>query len=303
MDVVTREKITRAYRTHLPYLVDLAFRMVADIGVAEDIAQDAFSRLISADLGEIEDERGWLIVVTSRLCLDRIKSAAARREHVHDAGEIESITPPAMADPADRITLDDTVRLALLVMLRRLSPAERVVFVLHDVFGMPFEAVARAVGRTTPACRQIATRARHKIAAGGGTRFEVASAEHRVVTERFIAACSTGDLAGLLAVLAQDAWGEVDLGPRLIRPRVLGAERVARNLLRFWGRATLVSHPIDGRPTVLGFVGRQLTGVLVFTLRAELIQAVRVIGDPDTLGFLERQLLDPHTTHQHGATR
>ena len=82
-------KISQAYQDHLPYLVDLAFRMVGDIGAAEDIVQDAFSRLIRADLGEIEDERGWLIVVTSRLCLDQIKSARFRREHVHDSSEIE----------------------------------------------------------------------------------------------------------------------------------------------------------------------------------------------------------------------
>jgi Sigma-70 region 2 len=117
-------KISQAYQDHLPYLVDLAFRMVGDIGAAEDIAQDAFSRLIRADLGEIEDERGWLIVVTSRLCLDQIKSARSRREHVHDSSEIEFVSPPsqpALADPADRVTFDDGVRLALLVMLQRLT--------------------------------------------------------------------------------------------------------------------------------------------------------------------------------------
>src|SRR5215469_8371137 len=122
------EKITQAYLAHRPYLVDLAFRMLGDIGLAEDVVQDAFSRLIRADPGEIEDERGWLIVVTSRLCLDQIKSARARRERAHDASVIEYVTPqaqPALADPADRVTLDDSVRLALLVVLQRLGPAER----------------------------------------------------------------------------------------------------------------------------------------------------------------------------------
>jgi len=290
--MAANDKITQAYQEHLPYLVDLAFRMVGDIGVAEDLVQDAFSRLIGADLGEIEDERGWLIVVTSRLCLDHIKSARSRRERVHDAGEIEFITPPVPADPADRVTLDDGVRLALLVVLRRLSPAERVVFVLHDVFRMPFDAVADTVGKTAATCRQIATRARRKIAAtSDGLRFDIATAEHRAVTEKFINACATGDLTGLLAVLAPDAWGDADLGPGIVRPPVIGAERVAANLLRFWGRAArLVSHPIGGRPAVLGFIGRRLTGVLVFTMRDELIQAVHAIGDPETLGLLDVQL-------------
>jgi predicted RNA polymerase sigma factor len=119
-------------------------------GPAPSSRQDAFSRLLRARPGEIEDERGWLIVVTSRLCLDQIRSARSRRERPHDASEIEfvatdhpAVGPGAPADPADRVTLDDSVRLALLVMLQRLSPAERVVFVLHDIFSVPFESIAQ----------------------------------------------------------------------------------------------------------------------------------------------------------------
>jgi RNA polymerase sigma-70 factor (ECF subfamily) len=292
-----REKITQAYAEHRAYLVDLAFRMLGDIGAAEDVVQDAFSRLMRADLGEIEDERGWLIVVTSRVSLDQIRSARSRRELAHDSAAIEFVTAPAqpaLADPADRVTFDDGVRLALLVVLQQLSPAERVVFVLHDIFQLPFAAVAETVGRTAPSCRQLARRARQKIAASqGGARFDVASAEHRLVTEKFIAACANGDLSGLLAVLAPDAWGDIDLGPAASRvPAVVtGADRVARNLLRFWGPgATLVSQPVGGQPAVLGFFGRELAGVLVFTMRGELIQAVHVIGDPRKLGFLSTQL-------------
>src|SRR6516162_10921522 len=187
------EVVIQAWNEHRPYLVDLAFRMLGDIGAAEDVVQDAFSRLLRARPGEIEDERGWLIVVTSRLCLDQIRSARARRERPHDAGEIEFVpgeqafaSRPESADPADRVTLDDNVRLALLVVLQRLSPAERVVFVLHDIFGVPFPTVAETVGRAAPACRQLAKRARQKIAEGqSGARFDVAGAEHRAVTEKF----------------------------------------------------------------------------------------------------------------------
>ena len=114
-----------------------------------------------------------------------------------------------------------------------------------------------------------------------------------LVTEKFIAACANGDLSGLLEVLAPDAWGDVDLGPGASRVPavVIGAERVARNLLRFWGQgATLVSQPVGGQPALLGFLGRQLAAVLVFTMRGEIIQAVHVIGDPAKLGFLSSQL-------------
>ena len=172
-------KIAAAYRDHRPYLIDLAFRMLGDIGAAEDAVQDAFTRLLAANVAEIEDERGWLIVVTSRLCLDRIRSARTRKESTHDSAEIEFAAPPAqgLADPADRVTVDDGVSLALLVVLQRLSPAERVAFVLHDIFQLPFPSVAETMGRTAPACRQLTNRARQKIAESQppAARFDVTS--------------------------------------------------------------------------------------------------------------------------------
>jgi RNA polymerase sigma-70 factor (ECF subfamily) len=298
-------KVSRAYQEHRPYLVDLAFRMLGDIGAAEDAVQDAFSRLMRADIDELDDVRGWLVVVTSRLCLDQIRSARARRERAHDATEIEYVAPAApgpdrgdLADPADRVTFDDSVRLALLAVLERLSPPERVVFVLHDVFRMPFDEIAQTVGRPVASCRQLARRARQKIVTGrDGVRFDIQSAEHRLATEKFIAACASGDLGGLLEVLAPDAWGAIDLGPDDPRSAglVRGADRVARNLLRFWGPpATLVSHPVGGQPALLGFFDRKLAGVLVFGMTGELIQSIQVIGDPRKLGFLSAQLSE-HT--------
>ena len=230
----------------------------------------------------------------SRLTGDGTRTAAprSRRERARDASEIEFVAPPqsGLADPADRVTVDDGVRLALFVVLQQLSPAERVVFVLHDIFQMPFDTVAETVGRSAPACRQLASRARQKIAAGSGSaRFGIASAEHRLVTEKFIAACSNGDLNSLLEVLAPDAWGDVDLGPEVTE--FSGVFKGASNLLRFWGQgATLVSLPVAGQPAVLAFTGRELASVLVFTMRGELIQAVHVIGDPRKLDFLSSQL-------------
>ncbi|HEY4466102.1 MAG TPA: RNA polymerase sigma factor SigI [Streptosporangiaceae bacterium] len=295
------EQVSQAWDQHRPYLVDLAFRMLDDIGAAEDVVQDAFSRLMAAPRGEIQDDRGWLIVVTSRLCLDQIRSARSRRERPHDASEIEFVAGrlpaaghDALGDPADRVTLDDSVRLALLVVLQRLSPAERVVFVLHDIFSVPFEFIAQTVGRTAPTCRQLARRARQKIEdSQGGVTFDVAASEHRQVTEKFIAACAHGDLDGLVEVLAPDAWGDFDAGPGQPGPRGVlhGAVRVARHLLYFWGPgSTLVTQPVAGQPALLGFVDRRLAGVLVFTVRGGRIQAVHVIADPRQLSFVGSQL-------------
>ena len=302
------EQVIQAWNEHRPYLIDLAFRMLGDIGAAEDVVQDAFARLLRARPGEIEDERGWLIVVTSRLCLDQIRSARSRRERPHDAGEIEFVTgagtrtgtgrqspvglqPPA--DPADRVTLDDDVQLALLVILQRLSPAERVVFVLHDIFGVPFDSVAETLGRPAATCRQLARRARQKIEAGQGTgTVDVGTAEHRQVTERFIAACASGDLDGLLEVLAPDVWGDFDAGPDGPGAVVVrGADRVARNLLYYLGPGTtLVTHPVAGQPALLGFTGRTLSVVLILTMKAGRIQAMHGIGDPRKLSLLSAQL-------------
>jgi RNA polymerase sigma-70 factor, ECF subfamily len=181
-------------------------------------------------------------------------------------------------------------------VLQRLTPAERVVFVLHDIFRMPFGTVAETVGRSVQACRQLATRARQKISASGDARFDVTAAEHRLVTEKFIAASANGNLGGLLEVLAPDVRGDIDYGPGAARPQVAvtGAERVARHLLHFWGPgATLVSHPVGGQPAMLGFYDRELSGVLVFTMRGEAIQAVHVIADPAKLSFLRLQLATP----------
>jgi RNA polymerase sigma-70 factor, ECF subfamily len=302
------EQIIQAWNEHRPYLIDLAFRMLGDIGAAEDVVQDAFARLLRARPGEIEDERGWLIVVTSRLCLDQIRSARSRRERTHDASEIEFVTgtgsgtgtgtsgpvglrPPA--DPADRITLDDDVQLALLVILQRLSPAERVVFVLHDIFGVPFDSVAETLGRPAATCRQLARRARQKIEAGqGAATVDVGAAEHREVTEKFIAACAGGDLDGLLEVLAPDVWGDFDGGPDGPSAIVVrGADRVARNLMYHLGPGmTLVTYPVAGQPALLGFTGRTLSVVLILTMRAGRIQAMHGIGDPRKLGLLSAQL-------------
>ena len=277
-------QIDQAWTEHRPYLIDLAFRMLGDIGAAEDVVQEAFFRLVQTPLGGVDDARGWLIVVTSRLCLDHIKSAPWRREHPADMAARSYRSSGSAADPADRVTLDDEVRLALLVVLERLTPAERVAFVLHDVFGLPFDLVAETVGRPSPACRQLASRARRKVRESRDAgRAPVEPAGHRAATRRFIAACANGDLDELLAVLDPDASGELDVRKDFV---VVGAARVARNMLRFWSRPglVLVSQPIDGHPAVLAFAERQLVGVIGLTIsESDLITTLHVQVDEASL--------------------
>ena len=144
MSVPTPDDFTNLWTQHRAYVVDLAFRMLGNIHDAEDVVQDAFGRLLAHDLDSIEDPRGWLVVVVSRLCLDQLRSARVRRETTaNDAyTTLDALPAPPTVDPADRVTLDDSINMALLVVLQQLTPAERAVFVLHDLFQFSFDAIS-----------------------------------------------------------------------------------------------------------------------------------------------------------------
>jgi RNA polymerase sigma-70 factor (ECF subfamily) len=276
-------QITEAWRRHRPYLVNLAYQMLGDVGEAEDVAQEAFLRLAHADLTEIDDIRAWLTVVAGRLCLDQVRSARSRRERPDDIGpEAAAVNQSRRLDPADRVTLDDEVRTALLEVLRRLSPGERVSFVLHDVFGVPFGAIAETVGRPVGTCRQLARRARAKFTLAQPKLSDVPSAEHQLVTEKFITACANGDLQALAAVLDSTVWG---VGTVLADPAPppqinRGPQDVAINLLRYLGPGvTLVSGPV-AQPVVLAFAYRRLFAVIVLTIRGSTVTKIEATADP-----------------------
>ena len=267
-------------QAHRRYLINLAYQMVGDIGDAEDIVQEAFLRLSMTE--RIEDARGWLTVVTSRLCLDHVRSARHRRVITADVESLEHRAPlnhSAPADPGARVTLDDEVHDALFAVLGRLTPPERVAFVLHDVFRVPFDDIAETVGRPAATCRQLARRARTKIHAAAPV--VVDEAEHQLVTERFIAACAGGDLAALAEVLAPEVWGVgTILADPAPPPQVNhGAMAVGRNLLRYLTGATLVSGPLR-RPVVLAFSDRRLFAVVVLTIERGLVAKIEATADP-----------------------
>jgi RNA polymerase sigma-70 factor (ECF subfamily) len=273
------DQVSEAWRRHRPYLVNLAYQMLGDVGEAEDIAQEAFLRLSRADVSEIEDARGWLTVVASRLCLDQVRSARARYER---PGDVEERPAPRRFDPADRVTLDDEIRTALLEVLRRLSPGERVAFVLHDVFGVPFDSISQTVGRPVGTCRQLARRARSKFHAAQPKLTEVAPGEHQLVTEKFITACANGDLQALAAVLDPTVWGVGTILADPAPPPQInhGPDAVATNLLRYlWPDVTLVSGPVGG-PVLLAFSERRLFAVIVLTIRESRVMKIEAIADP-----------------------
>jgi len=280
------DRVNEVWSENRRYLVDLAFRMLGSVSEAEDVVQEAFMRLLNVDLDEIDDVRGWLVTVTGRICLDHMKSARVR----HDAG----FEPPAESaaptpDPADHVTLDDSVRMALLVLLERLTPPERAAFVLHDVFQFSFDDVASIVGRSPAACRQLASRARrHVQEETAPARFAVEAAEEREVAERFIAACAGGDLEKLLAVLDPDVVGHAEIG---IVPHVdvEGRENVAPRVLALFGpqtTSTLVSIPVNGEPGILALRNGRPFALMVLRTNAGLIEHISSIADPRQLAYL-----------------
>jgi RNA polymerase sigma-70 factor (ECF subfamily) len=274
-------EVGRAWREHRRHVLDVAFRMLGNLSEAEDVVQEAYARLVVADVDSIQDVGGWLVVVASRLCLDRLRGVR-RRPVVLDP----SVTPAAgdaAADPADRLTLDEQIRVALHVMLERLTPAERTAFVLHDVFQYPFDAIAEIVGRSPAACRQLASRARRAVSENAGpSRFAVESAEQRRVVERFIAACVHGDINGLLAVLDPAVAGDGDLGGG--RTRVAyGAQAIAQQVLGYLGpasSATLVSLHVGDEAQVVALLGGHVAALVTLSVHAERIHHIHALADP-----------------------
>jgi RNA polymerase sigma-70 factor, ECF subfamily len=209
-----------------PRLLRLAYSELGDVGEAEDVVQEAWLRLSRADAGSISNLDGWLTTVVARLALDRLKSARARRETYVGPWLPE---PLVSDDPADRVTLDESVSYALLTVLEQLSPAERTAFVLHDVFDVPFDEVASVVGRTPEAVRQLASRARRHVR-GAGPRFSASRDEHDRAVRAFACAVAEGDLHGLVAVLDPDVVWTSDGGglASAARRPLRGGSRVAR---------------------------------------------------------------------------
>jgi len=281
--VTEEEQLAAEFETHRPYLHAIAFRTLGSHADADDAVQEAWLRLVRAGGGGIEDLRGWLTTVTGRICLDALRRRRVRREQPLELSV--GMVPLEAAgarniDPEHEAVLADSVGLALYVVMNALTPAERVSFVLHDVFEVPFDAIAAILGRSTAATKMLASRARGRIRLG--TPAMAADAAAREVVDAFLGAAGQGDLAGLLAVLAP----EVELrtqgpeGADVVR----GAGEVAARA-RIGARPGALAHPVlvDGLPGVLVTVGGRPVTVMAFTVNGGAITAIRVLTDPDRL--------------------
>lgn len=260
----------------------VAYRLLGSLPEAEDAVQEAWLRLSRNGAGGVDNLSAWLTTVTSRVCLDMLRSRKSRREDALDGGIEPSVSGE---DAVERETiLADSVGLAMLVVLRTLTPAERIAFVLHDLFDMPFDQIAPIVERTPDAARQLASRARRRVR--GGETLDVTQAAQKSVVDAFLTASRTGDLAGLMAVLDPDVVVRSDTlgGGGQVR-ELRGAEKVANfyNGLAQTARTALVDGAIGAVVAPLG----RLTRVLDFRVENGRIVEIFVAGDPDRLDAVE----------------
>jgi len=271
-----------------PLLFSIAYRMLGSVAEAEDVVQEAYARRQAA--GDVESERAFLTTVTTRLAIDVLRSARRRRETY-----VGSWLPEPLVDseaPA-LVESEETVSLAFLVLLERLSPVERAVLVLRDAFDVPFAEIAEIVGRSPDNCRQILSRARRRIDEER-PRFDADPAERDALAARFLAAARDGDLAGLVALLAPDAVLVGDGGGRARSiPRPMhGAAAIARALVTFYGLAeewggTIAPARVNGQPgfRVLDRDGR-IVNVVGLDVADGAVRVVRSMLNPDKLGHL-----------------
>jgi RNA polymerase sigma-70 factor (ECF subfamily) len=296
------------------HLRAVAYRMLGSLSEADDAVQEAWLRLSRSDTSEVQNLSGWLTTVVARVCLDTLRSRKARREV--PLGELvpeRLASSGADADPEQEALLADSVSLALLVVLDRLEPAERLAFVLHDMFDVPFDEIAPIVGRTPAAARQLASRARRRVhgagakaGAGGregddGRKGTVKASggdleQQRAVVDAFLAAARAGDFQGLLAVLDPDVVLRSDRAgaPREIRGAAEYARRAAAGAALAAANGALAPQPalVNGAVGVIVAPRGRLTMVLEFTIENGKIVAVDGITDPERLGNLELAVLD-----------
>lgn len=279
------EALAVAYDAERPRLVRVAYAILGSRVEAEDVVADCWLRLVSADGRDpVRDVGAWATVTVARAALDTLRSARVRRESYVGPWLPEPVVA-AVPDAADRVSLDDSVRYALLVALERLTPAERTAWVLHDIFELPFAEVGEAVGRTPEAVRQLARRAREHVTAET-PRVAVDATTHDRVVMAFLQAAAGGDLAGLVrmldpsVVLTSDGGGVVNAARR----PVVGPDKVARfmaGIARRDGEVELVG--INGRTGIAFRVAGQLHSVVSFTVDGPQITRIDIVLAPDKL--------------------
>ncbi len=286
-----QEFLARQFEENRGHLRAVAYRMLGSIAEADDAVQEAWLRLSRADSSTVENLAAWLTTVVARICLDMLRSRSSRREDVLDTEIAEpAATRPSAADPEQEAILADSVGLALLVVLDRLAPAERLAFVLHDMFAVSFEEIGSMIGRTPDAARQLASRARRRVQ--GADSVSADRAEQRDLVKAFLNALRAGDFEGLIAVLDPDVLVRVDAAAaRTGAPReIRGAATWARGAIAF-AQAFRQGQPvvalIDGSVGIILAPGGHLQRVVRFTFMNGRIKEADIVADRQRLEQME----------------
>jgi RNA polymerase sigma factor (sigma-70 family) len=290
-----RAWLTERFEEHRTQLRAVAYRMLGSVSEADDAVQEAWLRLSRADTGSVENLGGWLTTVVARVCLNMLRSRESRREEPLDVHMPDPIISHADgADPEQEALLADSVGLALLVVLDTLTPAERLAFVLHDMFAVPFEDIAPMIERSPAAARQLASRARRRVQ-GQAPAPDPDLTRQREVVDAFLAAAREGDFDALVAVLDPDVVLRADGGTARARQTVVihGARAVAEQAalakrLAPFGRPALV----NGTAGVVTTAAGRVLSVMGFTVAHGKIVAIDVLYDPERLAELDLAALD-----------
>ncbi len=281
---------TETFEAERPRLTGLAYRMLDTLADAEDVVQDVWLRWQSAPPGEVERPEAWLTTVTTRVALDHLRRAHRRREAYVGPWLPEPLVPDAdHADPAEAAELADSLRIGFLAVLDGLAPIDRAVFLLADVFGVPFGEIASTVGKSEAACRQIASRARRRVRIAAPV---TPSAADRSRVDSFIVALAAGDVDRVLECVAPDVVCVSDGGPskRAARRPVVGADRVARLLVNLARRsppeAEVRAASVGGDTGVIVSIAGEIELVMACEVVEDRITTVRIVRNPDKLAHV-----------------
>src|SRR3954469_15582919 len=283
---------------HRPVLQGIAYRMLGSLAEAEDAVQETFLRWHRQDqaeqLSEIREPKAWLITTLTRHCIDRLRAAKTQRESYVGMWLPEPVVEEPAVQPVDRLELAETLSMAMLMMLERLSPDERAAFLLHEVFETDYPDVARILGKTEPACRQLVHRAKERVKAGK-PRFTPSRAEQEKVMEGFKRAVASGDVAGLAALFSAKATLYSDGGGKAaatLNP-TYGSEKFARFFIGVRDKqpegAEILPRIVNGSLGYGVFVGDTPIQAHPFEFDGDRIVAVHIVRNPDKLGHLKRE--------------
>jgi RNA polymerase sigma factor (sigma-70 family) len=284
-----RQVLAEQFEQARPQLQAVAYRMLGSVSEAEDAVQEAWLRLSRSDAERVENLAAWLTTVVGRISLDMLRARRSRREEYDGRRLPEPIVAPEdWTDPEHEALLADSVGLALLVVLETLTPSERLAFVLHDMFAVPFEEIAPIVGRTPAAARQLASRARRRVQ-GAAPSPDADLARQREVVDAFLAAARAGDFEALIEVLDPQVVFRIDRGPERKGMAVEGAAAVARQVLAGGRPFAPFARPaiVNGAAGVVVSPGRKPVAVVGFTVRAGRIATIDLIADPEKLRRLD----------------